>query len=102
MMTIEEKRLELAREIAAINEKLTAIEDAVAWLIKPDLRFRIGQRVEWSRSGRRAGFPYRKKAQRGTVKGIGAFMITVKMDSMKRESSFHHAFFNPVSGPKLF
>lgn len=92
----------IRKQLDEIGEKLANVEEHMAWLITPDKRFRVGQRVEWSRSGRRKGFPKRKVAQRGTVKDINDFLIVVKLDGMKSQSSFHHAFFNPVSGPKLF
>lgn len=86
-----------------ITEHLDSIAEHMAWLIKPDTRFRVGQRVEWSRKGRRLSMHRRKVAQRGVVKAIGGgFTLTVKLDGQKQERSYHHAFFNPVSGPKLF
>lgn len=89
--------------IESITDKLSTIEAHMAWLIKPDVRFRVGQRVEWSRRGRNAGFNRRRKvAAKGTVKGISGFSLIVKLDGLKQEKSYHHAFFNPVTGPKLF
>lgn len=85
-----------------IEQKLEVIEEHMCWLIRADMRFRLRQRVEWSRRGRARGFPRRKIAQRGTVRAIHAFSIIVKLDGMKRPTSYHHAFFNPVEGPKLF
>lgn len=40
--------------LSEIKERLSALESYMIWLIKPDVRFQIGQRVEWSRRGRRA------------------------------------------------
>lgn len=85
-----------------IKEKLKSIEDHMVWLIKPDSRFWKKQRVEWSRRAREQGWPRRKIAQKGTVLEVRGFTIVVKLDGMKHAKEFHHAFFNPVSGPKLF
>ena len=90
-------------QITLIKRSLETIEEHLAWLIRADARFRVGQRVEWSRKGRKQGFPRRKIAQRGTVLAVrNTFGILVKLDGMKKESSYHHSFFNPVNGPKLF
>jgi hypothetical protein len=88
--------------IAEIKARLTTIEEYMAWLIRADQRFKVGQRVEWSRAGKRAGFPHRKVAQRGTVRALDSLSIEVLLDGYTRPHSFHHSFFNPVSGPKLF
>lgn len=88
--------------ISAISEKLDVIQEHMAWVIKPDQRFRIGQRVEWSAKAHRAGFPMRKKCKRGTVKAMNLFSIVVLLDGQRKPSTYHHAFFNPVSGPNLF
>jgi hypothetical protein len=93
---------QIRTQLDAICEKLKAIEEHMAWTIKAEQRFGIGQRVEWSRKAREAGFPTRKKAKRGTVKGVGLFSIVVKLDSLKKPGGYHHAWFNPISGPKLF
>ncbi len=92
----------IREQLRIISEKLQAIEEMNAWLIKADSRFRVGQRVEWSRRAKTAGFPRRKIAMRGTVKEINCFSIAVQLDGLKQVNSFHHAFFNPISGPKLF
>jgi len=84
------------------SAKLSIIEENMIWVIRADQRFHDGQRVEWSRRGRRCGYPKRKIAQRGTVINIDAFSIIVKLDGLKQARSFHHAFFNPVTGAKLF
>lgn len=88
--------------LADIRKKLDTIEDYMIWLIKPDIRFWIGQRVEWSRRARKRGFPSRKCAQRGVVNKIEDFTIVVQMDGLKHPGRYHHAFFNPAAGPKLF
>lgn len=88
--------------LAGIESKLSIIEEHVVWLIQAESRFRIGQRVEWSRRGRNRGFPSRKCAQRGTVRAVNGFSVVVQLDGIKIQRSFHHAFFNPVIGPKLF
>lgn len=89
--------------IDAISKKLDLIEEHMAWLITSEKRFRVGQRVEWSRKGVKAGLMRRKNVKkRGTVKSVNGFSIVVKLDGLKKPTSYHHAFFNPVNGPKLF
>lgn len=89
-------------QIEAISAKLEIIEEHMAWLIRPEERFRVGQRVEWSAKGLKSGFPTRKKSKKGTVKAINSFSIVVKLDGRTRNETYHHAFFNPVIGQKLF
>lgn len=96
------KTKSVASELAEIRQKLDVIEGYMIWLIRPDVRFRIGQRVEWSRRGRKRGFPRRKCAQRGTVKAFDGFSILVQLDGLKQPRTYHHGFFNPVTGLKLF
>lgn len=93
---------QIRAELDAICKTLEVIEEHMAWMIRAGARFRVGQRVEWSRKGRKCGFPNRKVAQRGNVKSIDALSIVVKLDGIKHAKSYHHAFFNPVYGPKLF
>lgn len=88
--------------IAEIKARLETIEEYMAWLIRADQRFKVGQRVEWSRKARRGGYPHRKVAQRGTVKALDSLSIEVLLDGYTRRHTFHHSHFNPVSGPKLF
>jgi hypothetical protein len=93
---------QIKTEIEQIKESLERISEYMAWTIKPTQRFIIGQRVEWSRKARKQGYPTRKIAQKGTVKAINSFTITVKLDGLKKVKNYHHAFFNPVLGQKLF
>lgn len=91
--------------INRIEEKLHLLEEYAAWTIRAEQRFKIGQRVEFSRKADEAGVSRGKKkgAKKGRVKSIvGAFFINVLLDGYSRPSSYHHSFFNPVSGPKLF
>ncbi|PYS92502.1 MAG: hypothetical protein DMF62_00405 [Acidobacteria bacterium] len=92
----------VAKTISEIREKLNTVENYMIWLIKPEVRFRIGHRVEWSRLARKRGYPTRKCAQRGRVKAINGFSILVQLDGLKKPKLYHHAFFNPVNGSKLF
>lgn len=89
-------------ELSQIRKLLDSIEDNYVWLIKTDARFRIGQRVEFSRRARRRGINSRTKSDTGIIKNISGFSIVVLLDGYKHTKSFHHAFFNPVKGPKLF
>lgn len=93
---------QIHQKIKEIEEHLDSISEHMAWLISAEQRFQIGQRVEWSRKGKAQGFLRRKNCHRGTVKGVNSFTITVQLDGLKHASKFHHAFFNPISGPKLF
>jgi len=92
----------LPEVIAQIRDKLAMIEGHLAWLIKPAQRFRVGQRVEFSLKAHRAGFPARQRSEKGVVKAIVGFSVVVQLDGQKQRRTYHHAFFNPVSGPKLF
>lgn len=91
-----------AAALSEINKRLDVIVERMSWLIKAEQRFKVGQRVEWSRQARRQGFPTRKVAQKGTVKAIQGFSVVVKLDGLKQVNSYHHSFFNAVSGEKLF
>lgn len=93
---------QIEQTIDRINEKLDGILDQMSWHIRAEQRFRVGQRVQWSASGIKKGMPRRKCAKRGTVKAVNGFSVTVKLDGLKQATSYHHGFFNPVNGPKLF
>jgi hypothetical protein len=93
---------EIRDTIAEIKQGLDAIEDHMIWQIKPEQRFKIGQRVEFGRRARERGFPQRKRSAKGIVKAIDGFNLVVLLDFYARPKSFYHAFFNPVSGPKVF
>lgn len=92
----------IRRTLERIKTGLDNIEDHMVWLITPIQRFHLNQRVEFSRRARKRGFPTRKASFKGVVKAINGFSISVLLDGYKRTHSYHHAFFNPVSGPKLF
>lgn len=92
----------IAQEISDIKAKLELIEGHMIWLITADRRFRVGQRVEFSRRARDRGFPKRKKSSKGFIKSVNRFTVLVKLDGYKHPITFHHAFFNPVTGAKLF
>jgi len=97
---IEDKAV--AAALSEIREKLDTVENYMIWLITPDQRFRIGQRVKWSRRAHKRGFPKRKCAQKGVIKSIDGFSVVVQLDGLKQPRSYHHAFFNPINGSKLF
>lgn len=89
--------------VAVISDKLDAISEYMAWMIRSEQRFRVGQRVEWSRKGRKAGFLRKNMInRRGTVKELSGFSIVVKLDGQKQQRSYHHSFFNQLTGMKLF
>ncbi len=89
--------------IAEIRASLEVIKSNLAWLIKADQRFVIGQRVVFSNKARQQFIARGKRAKlKGTVRGVDLFSIEVQLDGVKRKRSYHHSFFNPVSGPKLF
>jgi hypothetical protein len=85
-----------------IRGRLAAIEDNLIWVIKPEQRFRIGHRVEFSRRAVERGIAKRKRSSKGYVKSIVGFSVVVQFDGQKQRHTYHHAFFNPVTGPKLF
>jgi hypothetical protein len=99
-----ERELRRARaKTKEIFEMLNSIEDHIAWWILADQRFRVGQRVEFSRGAHRKNIvPRTTLAKKGVIKRIDSFSILVLIDGRKQPREFHHAFFNPVSGPKLF
>lgn len=89
--------------IAEIQQKLDNIEGYMVWLIAAGQRFRKDQRVEFSkRAIRRHLVPSTRADVRGTIKSIKGFSVVVALDDRKHPRSYHHAFFNPVFGPKLF
>lgn len=98
----QEKKPQVSQLIADIHAKLDAIEAHLIWTIRPEQRFRIGQRVAFSRRAHKIGFPARKRSEKGVVRGIDGFSVVVQLDGQKQRRSYHHAFFNAVSGPKLF
>ena len=94
---------EIAGELAEIHERLDAIGEHMAWFIRVDQRFSKGQRVEFSQKARRSGNWRRMVDRKAIVKGIeNGFCLVVQIDGFKSVRYFHHSFFNPVSGPKLF
>jgi hypothetical protein len=96
-------KTDIEKTIAAIKEKLNSITEMMAWIIEAEMRgFHVGQRVEFSRRAHERGIVRRKRSQRGTIKAVKSFGITVLLDGYKHPKNFHHSFFNPVSGPKLF
>jgi putative ribosome biogenesis GTPase RsgA len=90
--------------ISEINAKLDAIEEHMAWLLRADQRFVVGDKVELSRKARRRFVvPKTRHDRKGRVKRIAnVFSIVVQLDGYKRPITFHHSFFNRVRGPKLF
>jgi hypothetical protein len=89
-------------ELPEIRASLDTIAAHMMWLIRAEQRFRIGRRVEFSRRARDRGFPKRKQSAKGVIKGFDGFSVDVLLDGYKHRHTYHHAFFNPVSGPKLF
>jgi hypothetical protein len=101
-LSAERELRKVRAELPEIRAGLDAIEGHMMWLIRPEHRFSIGQRVEFSRRARECGFPKRKRSAKGIVKEIDGFSLVVLLDFYQQPHSYHHAFFNPVSGPKLF
>lgn len=94
---------QIRQTIADIHTKLDSIEDHIAWMIKAEQRFRVGQRVRFSRGAHRNNIvPRTTLAKKGVVKRVDGFSVVVLIDGRKHPHSYHHAFFNPVTGPKLF
>jgi hypothetical protein len=97
--------LSMDQLVKEIDQKLNDILDSLAWSVSAGLRFKVGQRVEFSRTADRKGLSARRKkgVRRGTLIAIeDTFWIKVKLDGYAQPSSFHHSFFNPVTGIKLF
>lgn len=90
--------------IDSIQAKLALLEEYAAWTIRGNQRFKIGQRVEFSRKAKEKTISDRTKGgvTRGKVTAIDGFILKVLLDGYKRPHGYHHSFFNPVSGPKLF
>lgn len=105
-MNTKDTKIEKQTEkiVAEIRQKLTNIEGYMVWLITAGQRFHKGQRVEFSKRAVRNGLvPSTRTNVRSTIKSVGpGFSILVKPDDRKQPRSYHHAFFNPISGPKLF
>lgn len=85
--------------IGDINQRLDAIEDMAAWLVKAEQRFRKGQRVQFSAAADRRTVSARTKGGVRTGKVIKAdgYLVTVLLDGYKSPRSYHHSFFEPVS-----
>lgn len=90
--------------LADLNDRLNDFIDNIAWLIRAENRFRVGQRVKFSKTAQRKGIPdsRRKSNGRGTVVGVYRFTVKVKLDGYAKPLEFHHKFFNPVGGPEVF
>lgn len=101
-LAAEQELRKVRAELPEIHAGLDAIEGHMIWLIAPEQRFRIGQRVVFGRRARARGFPKRKQSDKGVVKRIEGFSLVVLLDGYRRPHTYHHAFFNPVSGPELF
>lgn len=102
---VKKKQASILELIDAIQKKLELIEQYMAFTITADRRFEIGQRVEWSDKARKCGMARMRNGRipKGNVLSFNsAFLIRVKLDGRKTVSSYHHAWFNPVGGPKLF
>ena len=98
-------KTQMLRSLDKIEHRLNLINEYFAWMIHAEQRFNVGQRVEFSRLADDQGISKgRKKGVRtGTVKTIDdSFIIGVQLDGYKRPAGFHHSFFNPMRGPKLF
>lgn len=102
-MSAKNKKQTTVELIAEIHEKLDMVESHLAWLITPSQRFKVGQRIEFSkRALRRNMIPKTRSAARGVIRGFDGFSVRVMMDDRKHANSYHHVFLNPVSGSKLF
>lgn len=84
--------------IAEIKERLDAIEDMTAWLVRTDQRFKKGQRVQFSPAADRKGISARIKGgvRRGTIVGLDSVGVTVLLDGYKKPQGFHHSFFEKI------
>ncbi len=85
--------------ILSIEKRLDSLEDLMAFLVKANVRFKEGQRVQFSASADRKGISRRIKGgvRKGRVTKVNGYSITVLLDGYKRPSSFSHSFFDPIS-----
>lgn len=103
IVAAESSRDEVVKLIELIQQKLKVIEEYSAWQIHADQRFKPGQRVEFSRKAIERIGPGKLSVTKGRIVEIqDAFGVTVQLDGCKQPGSYHHSFFNPVRGPKLF
>jgi hypothetical protein len=82
-----------------ISDRLDAIEDLAAWLVRANQRFRKGQRVQFSPAAFRKGLVRRVKggAMKGTVVHVDdGFAVRVLIDGYKHPTDYHHSFFEAV------
>lgn len=87
----------------SIHRHLDNIEDMWAWSIKAAQRFKVGQRVEFSKKADRNGITRRIKgnARRGVVVALTpGCSMKVKIDGYSAARGFHHSFWNPVSASR--
>lgn len=85
--------------IDEIHQRLDNVVESLSWLVRGDMRFRKGQRVQFSAKAIQSGVARRKKGKlpKGTIVEIeGGFWISVKLDGASRPRSYHHTFFDPV------
>jgi hypothetical protein len=99
-----ENNRQLKPIIDGISEKLKLIEEYTAWQIHANQRFKVGQRVEFSRKAMKGGLgPGKRGVTKGKlIKIADSWIVVVRLDGYKAPRAYHHSFFNPVSGPKLF
>jgi hypothetical protein len=68
------------------------------WLTPVGDRFKVGDRVTFSHWADKNGVSYRKRSRTGTVEAITSKLtISVRLDSQKKASDYHHMFFIPLA-----
>lgn len=89
--------------ITDIEKRLDAIEDVMSFMVRSNVRFKKGQRVQFSAKADRAGISRRVKGRvrKGRVVEVGdGFTMKVLLDGYKNPRSYHHAFFDKAGGRK--
>lgn len=85
--------------IADIKTRLDSLEDLTAWLIKANVRFKKGQRVQFSAKADRNGVTRIRKGIRlrgRVIEASDSFTVKVLLDGYKQPHTFHHAFFDSI------
>lgn len=85
--------------IDSIEKRIDGLEEGMFWLIRPDQRFKVGQRVQFSAIADRRMISARTKGGVRTgkvVKVERAVSIVVLLDGYRTPRSYHHMFFEPT------
>lgn len=89
---------EILAIIEQLEKRLDSIEELAAWAIPAYVRFKKGQRVQFSALADRKLISRRTKGgvRRGTVVKNDGFSVVVLLDGYKKPRSYFHAFFERI------